>query len=869
CYSPSGFVQPPAVFGTGHTYAGVDNNADTKYEYLAATVNLNITTAGTYKIFADLSKQVGANPWDRKWIDWTETKVNLSAGVQSVTLLFRGEQIYNVRENAPYEIKVFLYGPNWEWYGENKIDVAGLNYNNFQSPSIEFSAPHTTSALDTDNDGLYNYIVENVRVKVNNAGKYRIGGMISRMATYGGPDRPLVFTMTEVNLNTGDNQIVQLTFDASRIYSSRENGPYFVGIGLLDNNFNPITRTEAFTPAYTYNQFEQPIAELNPPHSDYGIDNNSADNDNRFDFLEIKVRVSVRENGTYTLAGEIWHENWSTMDRQPIDWRENKVYLAAGSREVTLRFDGYGIVKNNVQGKMYAEIVLLNENNAVLDMTIPAYQTNFYLYTNFKPTKTVQFAIAANLPVPTVPAGQTASVDVDDNDMNNVMKLDITARDNLSGAKLGVTEHDNKPPGAPSPSGSSLGYLDITMIGSENIRTATIYFKVKKTVVAALNLDPDNLGLMHYNENMGMWETLETILENEDNEYYYYYAITPGFSWFVIIGTVQQEQQGQQQQQQQQPQQQQVSSPGQATFEFSVFSIPDSIKIGEKATITFTVRNSGSASGTYAVILSLDNRILENRAITLAAGESQDVSFEVVPTATGTFVIQIAGQTSSLVVAPLVTVTQDLVSITAPEVYASKINIDAPAVLDISATSITQIVVNVSKEVSNIILKVKQLIDKPAQIETPEGTVYTYLEILAEKLNNSDISSALVNFRVEKSWVAQENIDTSTIVLKRYTSAGWQTLATEKTSEDNSYIYFAATTPGFSVFAVSGSKAGSTTAGPGITPTLPTLPTVQIPPIYLVGFTAIVLVVVILAVIWRYISIGSRGLVKQEARRKV
>ncbi|MEW5995460.1 MAG: PGF-pre-PGF domain-containing protein, partial [Candidatus Zixiibacteriota bacterium] len=464
-------------------------------------------------------------------------------------------------------------------YGENKIDIAGFNYNNIQAPSIEFSSPHATSALDTDNDGLYNYLVENIRVKVNRAGNYRIGGVIATMSQWGGPDRFMSFAITEVNLSAGDNQIVQLTFDASRIYSSRENGPYFVGIGLFDNNFNPITRTEATTPAYTYNQFEQPIAELNPPHSDYGIDNNPSDNDNRFDFIEIKVRVKIKENGTFTLAGQIWYENWSAMERQPIDWRENRVYLTAGDREVTLRFDGYGVVKNNVQGKMYAEIVLLNESNAVLDLTIPAYETNFYSYTSFKPTKTGKFAIAADLPVPTVPAGQTATVDVEDNDMNNVMRVDITARDNLTGARMDVTEHENKPPGAPSPTGTSLGYLDITMIGSENVRTATIHFKVKKSVIAALNLDPDNLNLMHYNENMGVWEALETTLENEDNEYYYYSANTPGFSWFVIIGKVSQGEESPP------PPPPPGGPPGaqtltpQATFEFSVFNIPDSIKI--------------------------------------------------------------------------------------------------------------------------------------------------------------------------------------------------------------------------------------------------------------------------------------------------
>lgn len=620
-----------------------------------------------------------------------------------------------------------------------------------------------------------------------------------------------------------------------------------------------------FTAAYTYNQFEQPIAQFSTSHSDYGLDNDNTDADNRYDFLALNVNLRIQEAGTYTVAAHVWYENLTSGKGQPIDWRSKTESLGVGDNTVQLLFDGYGIVKNQVEGKLYAEIVLFDENMKMLDMTMPAYETNNYSYGQFKETKTVNYGILANKPIPSVPAGQSTSVEIDDDDISVVSKVDITAGENLSGAKLNVTEHENPPPGSSAPSGEVMQYLDLSVYGSENVRNTKIHFKVSKSWVASENIDVDNLNLKHYNENLSMWLTLTTTLENEDADYYYFSAETDSFSWFVVIGQLTQEEE----QQQGSGSQSEPIATQEAKFEFSVFEVPDNIKVGETATITFTITNSGNASGTYTAYLTLDGVILESREITLAAGASQEVSFEVVPTSTGTFVIQLAGSTASLVVNPEITVSQDLISVTAPEVYASVIYVDTPAVFDISETSITQIAVSVSAQVENVVLRVKELLGKPDQIQTdPQGTVYSYLEILAEKLPNENISEATVAFKVPVSWIENEGLDENTVALNRYNSGEWQSLVTEKTGGDENYLYFRATTPGFSLFAVSGSSAPATTpgGGPGV---LPTQPLAGVPPLILVAIMAFILVVIIIAVIWRYLSLGAKGLtVPQKPRRR-
>ena len=66
-----------------------------------------------------------------------------------------------------------------------------------------------------------------------------------------------------------------------------------------------------------------------------------------------------------------------------------------------------------------------------------------------------------------------------------------------------------------------------------------------------------------------------------------------------------------------------------------------------------------------------------------------------------------------------------------------------------------------------------------------------------------EIENATIRFRVNKSWVEQNIINISTIVLSRYNNE-WNDLSTELLEENTTYYLFEAETPGFSVFAVKG-----------------------------------------------------------------
>lgn len=94
----------------------------------------------------------------------------------------------------------------------------------------------------------------------------------------------------------------------------------------------------------------------------------------------------------------------------------------------------------------------------------------------------------------------------------------------------------------------------------------------------------------------------------------------------------------------------------------------------------------------------------------------------------------------------------------------------------------------------------------------PADEVYKYINIWVGSggyATPSNIENAAVSFKVPKSWVQDNKIDKSTITLNRYSDKTWNQLSTSLSSEDDTYLYFTAKTPGFSPFAVTGKSTAS------------------------------------------------------------
>ncbi|MGQ9596142.1 MAG: CARDB domain-containing protein [Thermoproteota archaeon] len=102
-----------------------------------------------------------------------------------------------------------------------------------------------------------------------------------------------------------------------------------------------------------------------------------------------------------------------------------------------------------------------------------------------------------------------------------------------------------------------------------------------------------------------------------------------------------------------------VSTTLPARFEVSSLSIsPGSIKVGQSTTVSVSVKNTGGESGSYEVILKVNNQVAETKTGTLGSGQSVTVSFSYTPASEGTYSIDVNGLTGSLTVSKEETIEQ-------------------------------------------------------------------------------------------------------------------------------------------------------------------------------------------------------------------
>ncbi len=144
---------------------------------------------------------------------------------------------------------------------------------------------------------------------------------------------------------------------------------------------------------------------------------------------------------------------------------------------------------------------------------------------------------------------------------------------------------------------------------------------------------------------------------------------------------------------------------------------------------------------------------------------------------------------------------------------------DALMTIDKLLISFTEIQIDIKEAVSNAKLTVAKLSEKPSTIvQNPSGTVYQYIRVTPKNLNDSNIIKAIIKFKVGKTWIAENNIDASGVVLKRYSDDNWNELKTTKMSSDANYTYYEAESPGFSTFAITGTVKIEAPTGEAITP---------------------------------------------------
>ena len=101
-----------------------------------------------------------------------------------------------------------------------------------------------------------------------------------------------------------------------------------------------------------------------------------------------------------------------------------------------------------------------------------------------------------------------------------------------------------------------------------------------------------------------------------------------------------------------------AAQPKPASFTIGSLKVsPSTVTSGQSATITAIVSNTGDISGSYLVILKINNAAESSQTITVAGGATQTVSFTTTKTAAGTYDVSVNGLPGSFTVKTAAPVT--------------------------------------------------------------------------------------------------------------------------------------------------------------------------------------------------------------------
>ncbi|MFQ6012176.1 MAG: Ig-like domain-containing protein [Thermoplasmata archaeon] len=339
-YSHLDFEGPPASLEPPHADFGLDTDADGRFNQLVVSVTVNVTDAGMFLIAGFLHNANYSLSLS------TSNLTSLPVGVQTVPLWFQGFSINASGVDGPYVVDLDLIDTATSLFLDSGTHTTAVySHLDFEEPPLVLSPPHSDFGLDTDTDGLFDFLVVNVTVNVSEAGTYFFTGLLHD---------PSFILLTSATNNTDVSvgvQTVRLQFSGPAINASGVDGPYTVDLEVLDaTSLDFVDSGNHTTAPYGYLDFEGPRALLAPPHSDFPLD---MDADGKFDYLAVNVTVDVNDPGTYAILGSI------SFGPNALVFTLNITTLDPGLQIVPLWFYGPGL-RGGTDGPYFVDLILID-----------------------------------------------------------------------------------------------------------------------------------------------------------------------------------------------------------------------------------------------------------------------------------------------------------------------------------------------------------------------------------------------------------------------------------------------------------------------------------------------------------------------------
>jgi len=135
--------------------------------------------------------------------------------------------------------------------------------------------------------------------------------------------------------------------------------------------------------------------------------------------------------------------------------------------------------------------------------------------------------------------------------------------------------------------------------------------------------------------------------------------------------------------------------------------------------------------------------------------------------------------------------------------YFGCVEQDITSQMNINKTAIafTALIFKLNQKICIITSTVKVIINNSILPSTLDD-VYQYLDAGISNVQNKDIISVNIEFRVNNSWLSVNNYDKSTVALFRYESNNWEKLSTSMLYSDSNQAHYTAKADGIGYFAI-------------------------------------------------------------------
>ncbi len=251
----------PMAFFTGKILdEGIDEEPDGLYDYLEISVEINVTDAGFYEIKLENL----LDNYSNHLYEYQSFQDEFEEGLYLVNFTVYGPKIYGAHLNPVYMEDLWLqYWCPLLWTNldhRNMVPLPSLySYSEFESHAF-LTGKFYDKGVDTDSDGLFDYLEVGVEVNVTEAGTYQIS--VSGLADEYKSTWYYQYTTVDLDL---DVHTINFTFPGPMIAYYHVNPTNVTGLGLMEyTTYRQLSyiSTTALPTGYTYTQFNSPLTDM-------------------------------------------------------------------------------------------------------------------------------------------------------------------------------------------------------------------------------------------------------------------------------------------------------------------------------------------------------------------------------------------------------------------------------------------------------------------------------------------------------------------------------------------------------------------------------------------------------------------------------